>query len=140
MQYFRRISSLRKVHLWAGLGTIVVFLWTGQYMHWGHDPLIGMPAAPRMMFRSAHIYLLWSGLLNTMLGLYVRLSDRLWAKGLQVIGSLAILMGPVLFVAAFLTEPWMTELVRPYARPAIYIAFGGTLLHLAAGLAHPSRC
>lgn len=109
-------------------------------MHWGHDHLIGMPVAPRMMFRSAHIYLLWSGLLNTMLGLYVRLSDRLWAKGLQVIGSLAILIGPVLFVAAFLTEPWMTELVRPYARPAIYIAFGGTLLHLAAGLANPSRC
>ena len=132
-------SLLRSLHLWVGLATLLVFLLTGQYMHWGYDHLNGMADSPRMMFRSAHIYLLWSGLLNTMLGLYLEISSKTWAKVLQCVGSLAILLGPPLLVFAFVSEPWLTELVRPYARPAIYIAFGGTLFHLLARWGETSR-
>lgn len=128
------IQSLQQLHRWVGIATVIVFLLTGQYMHWGYDHLKGMADSPRMMFRSAHIYLLWSGLLNTILGLYFQASDRLWARGLQLLGSLAILLGPPLLVAAFVSEPWLNALVRPYARPAIYIALGGTLFHLIAGV------
>ena len=129
-----KLSLLRSLHLWVGIATLIVFLLTGQYMHWGYDHLYGMADRPRMMFRSAHIYLLWSGLLNTMLGLYFEVHARTWAKVLQFIGSLAILLGPPLLVMAFVSEPWLTDLVRPYARPAIYIAFGGTILHILAGI------
>ena len=128
------LSLLRSLHLWVGVATVLVFLLSGQYMHWGYDHLDGMADSPRMMFRSAHIYLLWSGLLNTMLGLYLEVPAKNWAKALQFIGSLAILLGPPLLVMAFVSEPWLTDLVRPYARPAIYIAFGGTILHILAGI------
>ena len=129
----QQIQTMKNMHRWLGIATLIVFLLTGQYMHWGYNHLIGMADSPRMMFRSAHIYLLWSGLLNTMLGLHFQAGDRRWTRSLQLIGSLAILLGPPLLIAAFVSEPWLTDLVRPYARPAIYIAFGGTLLHLIAG-------
>ena len=66
--------------------------------------------------------------------LYLEVLAKTWAKILQLLGSLAILLGPPLLVMAFVSEPWLTDLVRPYARPAIYIAFGGTVLHIVAGI------
>jgi hypothetical protein len=125
-------DRFRTLHLVVGTIALVVFLATGQYMHWWHGHLRGMENGPRLLFRSAHIYLLWSGLLNTVLGLYLQVSGVRWCRFLQRLGSVAILMGPPLLVASFLAEPWLTGLVRPYARPAIYVAFGGVLAHLAA--------
>ena len=61
---------LRRIHLVVGLAGVVLFLGTGQYMDRVHDHLRGMEDVRRMLFRSAHIYLLWSSLLNLALGLY----------------------------------------------------------------------
>lgn len=54
-----------------------------------------------------------------------------WA---QVGGSVLLLTGPPLFGAAFVREPWLSGLVRPFARPAIYAALAGAGLHLAAAI------
>jgi hypothetical protein len=125
-------NTLRNAHFIVGIVSLIVFLATGQYMHWWHGHLYGMENTPRLLFRSAHIYLLWSGLLNTVLGLYFQSCEIRWCRMLQQLGSIAILLSPPLLLAAFFLEPWLSELVRPYARPAIYIAFGGTLAHLVA--------
>ena len=69
-----------------------------------------------------------------MMGLYLQSGESSLSRGLQLLGSCVILVGPFLLVTAFVSEPWLPDLVRPYARPAIYIAFGGTIFHLLAKL------
>lgn len=62
---------MRRLHLAIGPLALAGFLATGQYMDARHDHLRGMAAAPRLLFRSAHICLLFASLLNLTLGLYV---------------------------------------------------------------------
>jgi hypothetical protein len=120
---------MKYAHLIVGLLTLVAFLASGQYMDRGYDHLRGLDHAARMLFRSAHIYLLFSALLNLALGLY--LTERPdWRCWLQWGGSVLLLATPVLFAVAFLAEPWLTGLERPYAQPGIYLSLAGMLLHL----------
>jgi hypothetical protein len=131
-------NRLRHTHFIVGTIALIMFLLTGQYMHWWHGHLQGMNDTPRLLFRSAHIYLLWAGLLNVVLGLYLQPCEVRWCRVLQQLGSVAILLSPVLLLSAFFIEPWLAQLVRPYARPAIYIAFGGTLAHIVATIGNES--
>lgn len=134
--------TLQRLHLPVGLATVIVFLLTGQYMDIRYDHLRGMDDATRLLFRSTHIYLLFSGLLNVALGLDMtgesgRGRERAgggttWRDMLRVAGSVLILIGPLLFLAAFLREPFLGALARPFSRPAIYAALAGMALHWLA--------
>lgn len=125
-------TLVRRAHLLAGFTFLVGFVLTGQYMHRVHAHLQGMPDGPRLLYRSAHIYLLFSALLNLLLGAYVQLAvDRL-RRALQLAGSIALMATPVLFTLAFFREPTLTGLMRPWARPAIYLSLAAVLMHVAA--------
>jgi hypothetical protein len=126
--------SLRQVHRAVGLATVVVFLATGVFMHYRYHHLQGMSEATRLLFRSTHIYLLFSGLLNLSLGLYLVPAGGILARRLQQAGSVLLLTGPLLLLAAFLREPFLGGLLRPFTRPAIYGALAGVLLHWLATL------
>lgn len=125
---------IRRLHLALGLLTLIAFVLTGQYMDRYHGHLHDMAPAPRLLFRSAHIYLLFSGLLNCAVGMVGLPPPETWRRVLVVIGSLILLTTPALFLLAFFKEPWLEELARPYARPAIYGSAAGVLLHLLARL------
>lgn len=129
---------IRRLHLALGLITLIAFVLTGQYMDRYHGHLHDMAPAPRLLFRSAHIYLLFSGLLNCAVGLIALPPPEIWRRVLIVIGSLILLTTPPLFLLAFFKEPWLENLARPYARLAIYGATAGVLLHLMARLS-PER-
>ncbi len=128
-----RKSVLRKLHLIVGIVGIVVFLGTGQYMRLVYDGLRGVEPLPRMLFRSAHIYLLLSSLINVALGLYLSRSSTRGRKILQTIASTFILFSPPLMLTAFFVEPGLASFHRPFAGPGIYALFSGMLLHLIAG-------
>ena len=121
----------RRVHLILGFVGVVAFLATGQYMdhRWAH--LAGMADRPRLLFRSAHIYLLFSSLLNLLLGIYWTRGRTGLRRGFQVVGSVLVAIGPFLFLLAFLREPWLDDLARPFATWGIYGSFAGVLLQLA---------
>jgi hypothetical protein len=55
---------MKRVHLICGIAAVFVFLLTGQYMAIYQGHLQGMADLPRMLFRSRHIYILFTGLLN----------------------------------------------------------------------------
>ena len=120
---------MRRFHLIVGLGGVAAFLASGLYMHFLHDHLRGMSDARRLLYRSTHIYLLLASLANIAYGLYARPAP-VWRRYCQTIGSCLILAGPPLLAGAFLTEPWLTDLDRPYTRPAIWSCLAGTVLHL----------
>ena len=59
---------MRRYHLWVGGLIVVVFLITGQFMRHHGPPMGALSDSTRLMFRSRHIYLLASGLVNLMWG------------------------------------------------------------------------
>ena len=121
--------QLRAFHLACGTLGLVLFLLSGQYMDRFHAHLVGMADGPRLLFRSSHIYLLWSSLLNVLLGCYLApVLGRIW-RYTQAAASIAVMLGPFLLVASFLVESSATDMARPIARAAIYFAFGGTIAH-----------
>lgn len=120
---------MRWLHLVVGVVGVVGFLATGQYMDKVHDHLRGMDDARRLLFRSTHLYLLFGALVNLALGLYLR-PVRGWRRWVRAAGSVLVLTTPFLATAGFFSEPWLSDLERPYTRPAAYGCLAGMVLHL----------
>ena len=60
--------SIGSAHRLLGLGTIGLFLVTGVLMRRQHLHLLPPDSGLRVLFRSRHVYLLFSGLVNLALG------------------------------------------------------------------------
>lgn len=125
---------LRRCHVWMGAGGVIVFLLTGQYLYWVHDGLQGMADGPRLLYRSMHIYLLFSALMNVLLGCHLQRVDAPLARAFQGVGSAAVLAGPVLLGVSFFVESYNAGLSRPIGSLGVFVAFGGVLLHALAAL------
>jgi hypothetical protein len=126
---------MRRLHLIAGLTTIVAFAVTGQIMAHHQPPLSTLPPETRLMFRSRHIYVLAGGLVNTMLGVYVRLQRPGWRRRVQILGSALLILAPVLLVAAFAMEtahPFREEL--PLSQLGVVFLALGSLAHFVSGM------
>ena len=125
-------DTLKLLHTVVAVLFMLVFIATGQYMrhsfpeaHQGNDTM-------RMLFRSAHIYILLSALINGAISInYIALPG--WRGRLQFVASLAIAIAPVVLLLAFLVEPRPDRLDRPFALAGIVLALSGVL---AAGLAN----
>jgi hypothetical protein len=124
---------MRRLHLAIGLAGLVAFLATGAFMRLHHPALVEIDGGTRMLYRSRHVYLLLSGLLNLALGTYSRLSERTWRRGFQSVGSCLVLAAPPLLLAAFVREPRRSDPGLPYTAPAIVALSLGTLLHAVGG-------
>ena len=126
---------MRRIHLAVGILTIMAFLATGQFMRMHAPPMEDLEDGLRMMYRSRHIYLLGSGLLNLLLGVYLRARAAGWRSGLQVAGSVLILTAPFLLVLAFFNEPGRGLSADLWqSRFGLFALFGGCLLHAIAGI------
>jgi hypothetical protein len=123
---------MRRLHLFVGLTALAAFLITGQYMDRVHGHLVGMPDVQRLIYRSSHIYLLFAALLNLTLGTYFVPVRAGWRRLLQLSASVALLLLPALFMAAFYTEALRVDMVRPWSRPALYLGLGAVLAQLVA--------
>lgn len=126
---------MKRLHLVVGFLAFAAFLASGQYMDRCYDHLRGFDHATRLLWRSTHIYLLLTALLNVALGLYVEPAPPGWRRWLQRTGSLFLLASPVLCGLAFLTEPWLSDLARPYTRPAVFSCLAGMVLHTTSRVA-----
>jgi hypothetical protein len=126
---------MRAIHLWAGAIGVAIFLVTGQLMRHHVPPMTELSEAVRLMFRSRHIYILLSALVNLMLGLYLELRAAGWRSATQKLGSVLAIASTALLVGAFVVEPgksvheelWFSHL-------GLYALFGGCMAHAAAGI------
>ena|SRR5436190_13957485 len=124
---------MRRIHWVAGVLTVVWFLVTGQMMRHHSPPLDQLGDAARLLYRSRHLYLLGSGLVNLMLGLYLQDAAG-WRGAVRIAGSIVVLLSPVLLTIAFLVEP--PAGFRPemqWGRLGLFALFGGSMLHLVSG-------
>jgi hypothetical protein len=131
---------MRKYHLSVGLLMVVVFLVTGQLMRRHEPPMGALSDSARLMFRSRHIYLLASGLVNLILGLYMQREPSGWRTIVQVIGSSLLMASPVLLILAFTVEP--ERGFRPemwWSAAGLYALFAGCMAHLASASGKPRQ-
>jgi len=120
---------VNRTHLLVGLAGLAAFLLTGQYMDRWLSHLDGMPDGPRALYRSGHIYILFSALLNLVLGVYVVTSAGRTSRWLQYVGSALLVGGLGLFVYGFFAETPLALVERPVTREAIVWSLGGVLFH-----------
>lgn len=132
-------AGLKWLHLTAGVLGIVAFLGTGQFMHHRLDHLAGMPDAPRALYRSAHIYILFAALLNLGIGAYVTAARAIVPRAIQYVGSALLVAALLSFLYGFFVETPLGLVERPTMRTGINWALWGVLLHTAAGLVMPIR-
>ena len=132
--------QMPRVHLTVGILTVVAFLGSGPYMRIRVPAMAVLEDGLRMMYRSRHIYLLGSGLVNLMLGLYVHTWAAGWRKRTQTAGSVLLLAAPFLLLLAFINEPGRGVRADLWESSfGMFALFGGTLLHAIAGIGKPAE-
>ncbi len=123
---------MKRLHLAVGLTFVVIFLATGMVMRLRFPAWYAGDATMRMLFRSAHVYILFGALLNLALGIHLRVPERPRDRRLQQVGSLLLVAVPVLCTLAFFLEPSPGRLSRPFVLPAAVFALLGMLMHFLA--------
>jgi hypothetical protein len=125
---------MKPLHLIFGLFLLVAFLLTGKYMdvYWNH--MVGVSDGVRMLYRTRHIFILLSGLLNLGIGIYFSYRQQLWRKALQWLGSGLIVVASLLFITAFFYEPKLQNLYTPLSHWGAYTIVAGTFCHLFSGV------
>lgn len=126
--------KMNKVHLAFGALLILAFLLTGQFMDRFYNHLEGMPDGPRMLYRTRHIFILLSGLLNLGIGTYLRVRRDLRRSICQWCGSASIMAASTLFVVAFFYEPTLSDLKTPLSHWGAYVIVAGVMLHIISGV------
>jgi uncharacterized membrane protein HdeD (DUF308 family) len=99
-------------------------------MEYVHNRLL--PDGTRMLYRSRHIYLLLSGLLNLILGIYFVRQPTGWRRTVQTIGTIFIVLSPGLLLAGFFYEPQRGPNQTMVAPLGIFSIALGTVLHALA--------
>ena len=121
---------MRRWHLYGGLLFVAVFLATGAKMRASFPEAHSGDAGVRMMYRSAHVYILLSALGNVLVGVHARVEAA--RPRLRAAGSFLLLAAPLAFTASFFLEPAPMRFARPLALAGAILALAGTALHLIA--------
>jgi hypothetical protein len=127
------VERLRKQHLAVGLIAFAAFLATGLHMRFD----LGMPSlpeGPRALYRSGHVYLLFSALLNVALGLHLSARPRGPRERLQAMGSAVLMLTPAFFLFGFFVETPRGTITRPITEATVILVGLGLLCHLLATL------
>ena len=126
------MHHLRTFHLALGIIGLIAFVLTGQYMGIFLNGLAGMADGPRLLYRTSHLYLMWSSLLNLIVGYYFVAAIGRGARALQVLSSALLIAGPPLILTGFFVESPANDLDRVFNGWANYFALGGAILHVVA--------
>ena len=112
---------------------LVVFPLTGAYLRSIFPDAFAEDEVVRYQYRANHVYILWSGLLNLMVGMHLRFRDRpLWRR-LQVAGSTILLLAPFALIAAFFLEPRSASPERTITSLTMIALLIGVILHMPGG-------
>ena len=101
--------------------------------------LVGMADGPRALYRSGHIYILFSALLHALIGVYFLPARSLPGRLVQMAGSALLFASLGLFLYGFFVETPIGAIERPMIRNAIVWSLAGVLLHGIGGLLPGSR-
>jgi len=112
----------QRAHWITGTVTLVVFLLTGAYMRWVRE-VPNLNDVTRAVYRSRHLFILLSALLNLALALAPSSNQRA-----RQIVSVIVLAAPILFLTAFIVEPAQGIHGAPFSQIALYLLFGAAVI------------
>ncbi len=101
-------------------------------MRWHDPPLDSLDSEVRILFRSRHVYLLLTGLINLTLGSYLSFRPAGPARLAQIAGSGLLLASPAVVFLAFCVEPEGPGIASPLTPLAIAMTLAGVILHFLA--------
>jgi hypothetical protein len=96
----RTRDAFGRLHVLMGLLAVVLFLATGIYMR--TQQTFVLPDGVRLLYRSRHIYLLLSAMLNLLVGILYRAGVS--GKAIRAVGSILVLIAPPSLFAAFFAD------------------------------------
>jgi hypothetical protein len=126
------MHTIKSAHVLVGIFGIVIFVLTGQYMSIFLRGMVDMPDGPRLLYRTSHLYLMWSSLVNLLVGVYLVVASNKSSRVWQFVASSLLLAGPPLILMGFFLESQATDLVRPFCGLANYFALAGVIVHVFA--------
>lgn len=129
---------MARFHLFWAIGFVFIFLATGRYMRAAFPELHQYDDTMRMLYRSAHVYILLAALINGAFAVNLTTASG-WRRWVQLLASAAIAASPVVFLMAFFFEPAPGRLDRPYALWGAITAFAGVTLAAISSCRSPSR-
>ncbi len=121
---------LPRLHLWVGLLAIAGFIATGFFLFFRLDGLAAHNDSIRWMFRSNHIYILLSGLINLALSRDVTAAAG-WRERVRMVGSAFALSAPFVLGAAFAREPAAADPVRILTKAGVILLVIGTIARVS---------
>ena len=114
----------RRAHWITGTATLVIFLLRGAYMRWIRVPPVAELAdTTRAVYRSRHLFILLSALVNLAFALAAPAAQR----ARQIVSAL-VLAAPVLFPTAFAVEPAQGIHGAPFSQIALYLLFAAAVI------------
>jgi ABC-type Fe3+ transport system permease subunit len=127
---------------------LLAFFASGLHMHYGLNHLNGFEDALRLSYRSTHLYLLFTSLMNLALATSHDRPQVGWRKALQFTGSFLLLISPILAGLGFVFEPGLARLYRPFSFYAALTSLSGVLLrcgvcvtwHIRKGISEQKHC
>lgn len=126
------VGNVQRLHRIVGIVTVVAFLGTGIYMRLNFPSAYETTEIIRYQYRANHVYILFCGLMNVLLGLFVVFQAEGWRKVVQRIGSYFLLVTPVTLMLAFFIEPVRAVAIRPLTFVGVVFSFAGVGCHLIA--------
>lgn len=130
--YQLSMSQFRKFHRSIGLALLLLFLATGVYMLRSLGGLKEVEPVTRLLYRSRHIYILSASLVHLSLGAYLVPLRQKGRSGLQLAGSVVLMVSTVLLITAFFQEPQRASLAAPFSGKGMILLLAGTLCHVIA--------
>src|SRR4051794_21907562 len=97
---------MKRVHLAIGIILFLLFIITGRLMRIDFPDKGEIAQDFRLLMRSRHIYILLSGLLHLLLGLYFRWKPDWNARIVQFLASCVLIGSSSMFIAAFFLETY----------------------------------
>jgi hypothetical protein len=116
----------------VGAATIATFIATGICLKFWGTELFGSNETMRFIYRANHVYIMFAGILNVAVGVYLCPHAKGWRRNLQVAGSVMLLIAPVLLILAYIREPRLATHVRPFTAAGVMLLLVGTLCHVPA--------
>lgn len=124
--------SLRRAHFWVGLAAFAGFIATGVFLRLRLTELASHNDSIRWMFRSNHIYILMSGLVNLAWSRDGTAAAG-WRGRVRMVGSVLVLGAPLVLFAAFLREPGNADPERTLTKVGVIALAIGTLARVFCG-------
>lgn len=129
---------MKRLHLIFGILLFIAFAVTGRFMRWDFPDKEIIPPELRILMRSRHIYILFSALIHLALGIYLQISQEIWRKISQMLGSILLISASGLLIWGFINETYYVKTFSEISRFGIYLSLAGVVFHLIGGLMQKS--